>query len=720
MFCSKCGNENKEDAMYCVGCGAVLLNQTPIEKKYTPASSGTLGSLPTIHQAEIKVDSFKVGSLFADRYEILSEGKQGGMGAVYECKDTTLDENVALKIIHPKLINSKQAISRFRQEVAVSRKLQHPNIVRVYNLEKWRGKEYFTMEWVEGVTLRDILSKHKKQNEPFSLEEANNIISQLSNALHYAHSHTVHRDIKPENILVEYSKEETAKNLTNIKIRLTDFGIAKMLSPSSFTMSSMQMGTPYYMAPEQKTDAGKVDKRADIYAAGVVLFELLTLENTIGFELPSEINKELPKEIDSIIKKAVTTKPEDRFDDIKELSESLDKVVVVYMERVEEERRRSEELKRQEEESKRREAEERKQREEREKDLRDREESERREKEAREEQIRERKRKKQEDGTSSEPKWAIIIPAVVCVVIGIVVAVILGTGGGSKSTYVKEHSSNTSAYTGPVETMREGDVSRSSSTKAREVDYVDMVLVRGGSFEMGDTFGDGDDDEKPVHNVSVGDFYMGKYEVTQGEWEEIMGNNPSGFKHGNKYPVNSVSCDDIQGFIRKLYQRTGMSYRLPTEAEWEYAARSGGGREKFSGTNIESSLGKYAWYGDNSNKESHPVGKKKPNGLGIFDMSGNVWEWCQDTYSSDAYTKHQRNNPIYIESKSGSPPVSNHGGSVYLVKLMHNNTSESGSRRVCRGGDRGGEPRDLRASSRGGSVTDGRFTTVGFRLARTP
>ena len=332
MFCPECRTELSEDTKYCIKCGYDFTKiKTPPERKHTSDSPDTLCGSSTIYQPEIEADSFKVGSLFADRYEILSEGRKGGMGTVYKCKDTKLEEIVALKVIHPKLLSSTQAVSRFRQEVALSRKLQHPNIVRVYNLEEWQDKEYFTMEWVEGVTLREILNKRKKQNEPFTLIEAGNIITQLSVALHYAHKYTIHRDIKPENILVETDedKDKVQKDLTNIKIRLTDFGIAKMLSPGVFTTASIQMGTPYYMAPEQKTDAATVDKRADIYASGVVLFELLTLENTIGLKLPTELNNELPKEIDNIIKKALEPSPRDRYEDINNLSDDVGMIVAV-------------------------------------------------------------------------------------------------------------------------------------------------------------------------------------------------------------------------------------------------------------------------------------------------------------------------------------------------------------------------------------------------------
>ena len=316
MFCPQCSTELPDDSKFCIKCRYDFTKiKTPLSKKQ---GQDSLDGMGTSIQQELDVDSFAVDTLFANRYEILSEGHNGGMGAVYKVKDTKLNEVVALKVIHPRILSSSQALTRFRQEVSISRKLQHPNIVRVYNLEEWDGKEYFTMEWVDGVTLREIITKRKNENRPFSMEEAYQIISQLSEALQHAHQFTIHRDIKPENILVPEGKQLTVK--------LTDFGIAKMLSPSQFTSTSMQMGTPYYMAPEQKVNAANIDKRADIYALGVVLFELLTLENTIGLEMPSEINKDLPSIIDAIIKKAVATKPNDRYGDAKDLSETLKKV----------------------------------------------------------------------------------------------------------------------------------------------------------------------------------------------------------------------------------------------------------------------------------------------------------------------------------------------------------------------------------------------------------
>jgi sulfatase modifying factor 1 len=175
-----------------------------------------------------------------------------------------------------------------------------------------------------------------------------------------------------------------------------------------------------------------------------------------------------------------------------------------------------------------------------------------------------------------------------------------------------------------------------------------FVFVKGGCYQMGSveinsrtgkpTF--------PAHQVCLSDFYMGKYEVTQSQWEKVMGNNPSRFKKcGPDCPVESVSWNDAQEFIKKLNAQSGKHYRLPTEAEWEYAAKSGGKDEKWAGTSDKSTLSKYAWYDKNSSESTHKVGLKKANGLGLYDMSGNVEEWCQDWYSEAYYDDSPKDNP---------------------------------------------------------------------------
>ena len=168
-----------------------------------------------------------------------------------------------------------------------------------------------------------------------------------------------------------------------------------------------------------------------------------------------------------------------------------------------------------------------------------------------------------------------------------------------------------------------------------------MIAVEGGTFHMGSNDGESESDEKPVHSVTLSRYYIGQTEVTQALWKAVMGGNPSCFT-GDNLPVEKVSWYDCQEFISRLNQLTGEKFRLPTEAEWEFAAR-GGNQSKgyiYSGSN---EIDDVAWYRDNASCETQPVATKQANELGIYDMSGNVWEWCQDWYGS--YSSSAQTNP---------------------------------------------------------------------------
>jgi formylglycine-generating enzyme required for sulfatase activity len=214
-----------------------------------------------------------------------------------------------------------------------------------------------------------------------------------------------------------------------------------------------------------------------------------------------------------------------------------------------------------------------------------------------------------------------------------------------------------------------------------------MVFVKGGTFMMGSNIGDRD--ERPMHQVTLSDFSIGTYEVTQAQWCAVMGNNPSKFSGCDQCPVEQVSWNDVQQFITILNSKTGKKYRLPTEAEWEYAARGG---SKSSGYTYSGSndIGSVAWYDGSSVSKTHAVGQEQSNELGIYDMSGNVWEWCSDWYGA------------------------------YSAAAVNPLGSSSGLYRVFRGGSWVSIAEYCRAVNRDRDYSDFRNSYLGFRLVLVP
>jgi len=236
----------------------------------------------------------------------------------------------------------------------------------------------------------------------------------------------------------------------------------------------------------------------------------------------------------------------------------------------------------------------------------------------------------------------------------------------------------------PVENPKKDDFTNSVG--------MEFVLIPAGEFDMGSPDDEEGrfDEEGPVHRVKISKpFYLGKYVVTQRQWKEVRGKNPSQFGGCDDCPVENVSWDDLRGFIKRLNKKEGTDkYRLPTEAEWEYAARAGT-RTRYSFGDDESMLGEYGWYDENAGEKTRPVGQKKPNPWGLYDVHGNVWEWVQDRWH---------------ENYDGAP--------------LDGSAWESGGsgRRIQRGGGWHTSARRCRSANRIGYSPEIRFYNIGVRL----
>ena len=223
---------------------------------------------------------------------------------------------------------------------------------------------------------------------------------------------------------------------------------------------------------------------------------------------------------------------------------------------------------------------------------------------------------------------------------------------------------------------------------------LEMVAISGGTFLMGspDNESDAYSDEKPQHKVTVADFYIGRYLITQAQWEVVMDRNSSRFK-GDNLPVERVSWEEAVEFCDRLTKNTGKQYRLPTEAEWEYACRAGSATKYYFGDEKQK-LDHYAWYDGNSKSKTHPVGEKQPNQFGLYDLHGNVWEWCLDHWH---------------DNYEGAPT----NGSAWL------NEDNEGVR-VIRGGAWLNFPRNCRSACRVNYIPGARYFNIGFRVVCVP
>lgn len=283
----------------------------------TCPGDGAEWGLPPEVLEEQKAVQLSAGDLLAERFSVIEQLGFGGMGAVYKVEDTTLEETRALKVMLPSLLLSEGAKARFLAEVKVSQRLSHDLIVRVHDLveDRQRGIRFFTMEFVEGNTLHRLLTD-AGGNLP--LDQAVDLMRQLCQAMAYAHQYTIHRDLKPQNIMVA----------TNGRLKVLDFGLAKIMSPGRMTQSSMALGTAYYQAPEQSVHLRESDHRADIYSLGVIFYQLLTGRIPLGrVKAPSELVQDLPPALDDVVFGAIEPEPDDRYAAVENMLTAIDKAL---------------------------------------------------------------------------------------------------------------------------------------------------------------------------------------------------------------------------------------------------------------------------------------------------------------------------------------------------------------------------------------------------------
>lgn len=630
------------------------------------------------------------------KYKIVGHISSGGFGNTYEGVHTMMDTRVAIKEFFPKMFcnrdentshitvatqSNKELVDKLRkkfiEEAKAIFKMNHPNIVKVHDIFEENDTAYYVMDYIDGKSLGDIV----KQRGPLPEAEAVGYIRQVADALKYVHSlNRLHLDIKPGNVMVDATGHAM----------LIDFGASKHYDMESGENTSTLMGvnTKGYAPVEQSTQSfTKFSPATDIYALGATLYKLLTgitppdanllmaKEETLA-PLPSCISKsthnavlkamtqiraQRPQTIDVFLG-LLDSKITNSFDDEVTMCEETEKArqAEEKCHLTEEEKLKEDESRRAAEEEARRKAEEEQKR-------------------KAEEQKRNTAKK-----SSSKNAWLWIVIGVIAVV-----GIIFGVNSNGNSS-----DSGNSKQSGVTVQSGNNTLSQQIFSKTYTANGVsfDMMMVKAGTFTMSATseMKDPDSNEKPTHQVTLtNDYYIGKTEVTQALWKAVMGNNPSNFK-GDNLPVEKVSWDDCQNFISKLNSLTGQNFRLPTEAEWEFAARGGNNSNhyQYSGSN---ELGDVAWYDGNSGDKTHVVATKQPNELGLYDMSGNVLEWCSDWFGN--YSTSSLTNPTGLNS---------------------------GSYRVIRGGSRGCSAGRCRSSYRDYGAPGYGFGDLGLRLVLVP
>jgi formylglycine-generating enzyme required for sulfatase activity/tRNA A-37 threonylcarbamoyl transferase component Bud32 len=547
------------------------------------------------------------------RYRVVGLLGAGGMGAVYRAEHRLMKRSVALKVITPSLVKEPSTIERFRREVEAAARLAHPNIVTAYDAEQAGDTHFLVMEFVEGVSLAQRVDRHG----PPSVGQACDCIRQAALGLQHAHERgMVHRDIKPQNLMLAAEGQ----------VKVLDFGLARFASESSqattLTHEHAVMGTPAFLAPEQSVDAHRADIRADIYSLGCTFYfmlsgqppfpgstfvELLTRHQTQEPTAIEKLRPDVPPEVAAIVRRMMAKVPADRYQTPAEVVQALEPWA-------------------------------------------------RREVDSEiptvpaPEAAAPRSAGSAGSATLALPvstpgpgpdrwRWLRRGALTACVIIIAACAVVLWQGSAVVSTGEPK--------TTPVPVPQDP-----LSLDLGEGVILPLVQVARGSFRMGapDTDKDATDDEKPQHEVVIPTaFFLGKFLVTQQQYQRVMGKNPSFFAESGggrglvarldtrRFPVDSVSWNDASEFCIRVSVLTNRKVQLPLEAEWEYACRAGTESRYYCGDRL---LISRANFGTHVGRTSE-VGQYQANPWGLFDMTGNLWQWCADgkrKYTADPVT----------------------------------------------------------------------------------
>jgi len=590
----------------------------------------------------------EAGMMIRD-YRIISLLGSGGMGEVWLAEDDNIQRKLAIKVLNPSLAADPGLVERFRQEARLQANLHHPGIVGIHSFFAYEDTYLLCMEYAEGVTLKDLIGKIG----PVPYERAVPIMLQILRTLQFIHAKDIiHRDIKPSNIMIDTEHNDAVK--------VMDFGIAKAMGSMFKTRTGTTMGSPFYMSPEQILHGNRLDLRTDIFSLGITFFEMLS------GRLPYDVSTDSEYNIQKQIVETPLPNPRSYYPHIP------DWVMPILFRMCEKD-------------------------------------------EARRWQNCTDIINAFEAGMHSGGSQPPVQPQPVA---GPTPSVIPATPAYSGAGYQRPapapiiQDSIPPQYPMPPKANNKGlwiglgvgagvlmllvfilvaVFSNTASERApEEVAALEdtpqgqeiaggLVWVSGGSFDMGSSSSIFPD-EKPVHRVSLNGFYIGKYELTISEFQEIMGYYPAHYRVAN-YPATGVTwyqaiqycnqrsireglqaCYSIdgdtnpdgwdQGVINCDFSANG--YRLPTEAEWEYAAKEGTANSQttYSGS---SNINNVGWYLSNPGIDPtqtdlydlgpSPVGQKNANNLGLYDMTGNAWEWVWDTYGETYYANSPGENP---------------------------------------------------------------------------